>query len=69
MSHASSSSEQSTLYQRPVELLQQLVRFDTTNPPGNEAACISYLGNLLREVGIESSIVARDTDRPNLIAR
>ncbi len=69
MSHTSSSSEQSTLYQRPVELLQQLVRFDTTNPPGNEAACIAYLGNLLREVGIESTIVARDAARPNLIAR
>ncbi|MEO8954194.1 MAG: M20/M25/M40 family metallo-hydrolase [Ktedonobacteraceae bacterium] len=69
MSHSSSSSEQSTLYQRPVELLQQLVRFDTTNPPGNEAACISYLGNLLREMGIESSIMAREPARPNLIAR
>lgn len=24
------------IYKRPAELLQQLIRFDTTNPPGNE---------------------------------
>jgi len=23
-----------------IELLQELIRFDTTNPPGNEAECI-----------------------------
>jgi hypothetical protein len=26
----------------PVELLQQLIRFDTTNPPGNEAECVGF---------------------------
>lgn len=25
---------------RPVELLQRLLRFDTSNPPGEERACI-----------------------------
>jgi len=49
--------------------LQRLIRFDTTNPPGNEAACIQYIASLLAEAGIESSIFARDAARPNLIAR
>jgi len=45
------------------------VRFDTTNPPGNEGACIAHVQRLLDEAGIESRIVARDDARPNLIAR
>ncbi len=57
------------IYRRPVELLQNLIRFDTTNPPGNEAACIRYIQDLLTESGIESTIVAKDDNRPNLIAR
>jgi acetylornithine deacetylase/succinyl-diaminopimelate desuccinylase-like protein len=69
MSTPSSSNEHSTLFQRPAELLQYLIRFNTTNPPGNEAACIAYISNLLRENGIENTLVARDPARPNLIAR
>ena len=57
------------LDQRPAELLRDLIRFDTTNPPGNERACISYIEALLTEAGIESTIRARDPERPNLIAR
>jgi len=52
-----------------VEPLQTLIRFDTTNPPGNEAECIGYLQRLLSEAGVESRIVARDDARPNLIER
>jgi len=52
-----------------VELLGELIRFDTTNPPGNEGACISHVQRLLDEAGVESRIVARDDARPNLIAR
>lgn len=58
-----------SIHQRPVELLQQLIRFDTTNPPGNEAECISYIEGLLAGAGIESSILAQQASRPNLIAR
>jgi len=57
------------LYTRPAELLQRLIRFDTTNPPGNEAACIGYIRDVLAEAGIPSTIVARDPTRPNLVAR
>ena len=52
-----------------VELLRELIRFDTTNPPGNEAACIAHVQSLLERAGVETRIVAKDDERPNLIAR
>jgi acetylornithine deacetylase/succinyl-diaminopimelate desuccinylase-like protein len=58
-----------TIYQRPVELLQRLIQFDTTNPPGDEGECIKYICDLLSEGGIESQVVAKSEQRPNLIAR
>lgn len=59
----------SPIYERPVEILQRLIQFNTTNPPGNEAACIGYIRDLLNEAGIESTLLAKDPNRPNLIAR
>ena len=57
------------IYTHPVELLQKLIRFNTTNPPGEEAECIGYLRGLLTEAGIESTVLERTPNRPNLIAR
>jgi acetylornithine deacetylase/succinyl-diaminopimelate desuccinylase-like protein len=54
---------------RPVELLQRLLRFDTTNPPGGERECIDYVRGLLEELDVEVRVEANDPDRPNLIAR
>jgi acetylornithine deacetylase/succinyl-diaminopimelate desuccinylase-like protein len=62
-------STDTTIYQRPVELLQKLLRFDTTNPPGNEQACISWIERLLTAAGLETTILAREPLRPNLLAR
>jgi acetylornithine deacetylase/succinyl-diaminopimelate desuccinylase-like protein len=53
----------------PIEVLRELIRFDTSNPPGNERECLEYVGGLLRESGIESRFLARDPERPNLVAR
>jgi acetylornithine deacetylase/succinyl-diaminopimelate desuccinylase-like protein len=53
----------------PVELLSQLLRFDTTNPPGNERECIDWIRGLLEGIGLEVRILAREPERPNLIAR
>lgn len=53
----------------PAELLRHLVRFDTSNPPGNERPCVEWLGALLAEAGFETATYARDPDRPNLVAR
>jgi acetylornithine deacetylase/succinyl-diaminopimelate desuccinylase-like protein len=52
-----------------VELLQDLIRFDTTNPPGNEEACVAFVEGLLRNRGIESERYEQVPGRPNLIAR
>ena len=57
------------IHEQPAELLRNLIRFDTTNPPGNEAQCVSYIDFLLTEAGFETTILARDSNRPNLIAR
>ncbi len=54
---------------RLVEIAQQLIRFDTTNPPGNERACIDYIADLIQRAGLEPHIVANDPQRPNLVAR
>ena len=59
----------SQIHTRPAEILQKLIQFDTTNPPGNEAACIHYIRGLLSDAGIESTILAKIPERPNLIAR
>jgi acetylornithine deacetylase/succinyl-diaminopimelate desuccinylase-like protein len=53
----------------PVELLQRLIRFDTTNPPGNEAKCIAFLRGLLEDAGFETESYAKEPERPNLVAR
>ncbi len=63
------STGDQTIYQRPAELLQNLIRFDTTNPPGNEVQCVRYINSLLTNAGFETSILAKDSNRPNLIAR
>jgi acetylornithine deacetylase/succinyl-diaminopimelate desuccinylase-like protein len=63
------AAETTDLWQRPAELLQRLIRFDTTNPPGNEGECIAFIEGLVRDAGIESRLYAREPGRPNLLAR
>jgi acetylornithine deacetylase/succinyl-diaminopimelate desuccinylase-like protein len=53
----------------PVELLRELIRFDTTNPPGNEEACVAHVESLLGSAGIESQRYEKTPGRPNLVAR
>ena len=53
----------------PIAVLQELIRIDTTNPPGNESAAIAVIDRLLQEQGIATNILAKDPARPNLIAR
>jgi acetylornithine deacetylase/succinyl-diaminopimelate desuccinylase-like protein len=61
--------QSSQIYERPAEILQNLIRFDTTNPPGNELSCIQYINALLQEAGFETSLVALTPGRPNLVTR
>lgn len=61
--------KESTIHRQPVQLLQRLIQFDTTNPPGNEAGCVAFVNELLVDAGIEARIVAKAPERLNLIAR
>jgi acetylornithine deacetylase/succinyl-diaminopimelate desuccinylase-like protein len=50
-------------------LLQKLIQFNTTNPPGNETECVTFIRDLLAEAGIESQVLAKSPERANLVAR
>ena len=52
-----------------VELLQRLIRFDTSNPPGGEARAARFLSELLSREGIDSRTHEPAPGRTNLIAR
>jgi acetylornithine deacetylase/succinyl-diaminopimelate desuccinylase-like protein len=51
------------------ELLQQLIRFDTVNPPGNEQAVQNFLQDKLEAAGFDCTQLSAVNGRPNLIAR
>ncbi len=53
----------------PVDILQRLIRFNTSNPPGNEYQCIDWIDTLLSTAGFETTTYAIDETRPNLVAR
>jgi acetylornithine deacetylase/succinyl-diaminopimelate desuccinylase-like protein len=59
----------SDLQQASVELLQQLVRFNTVNPPGNERAAQEHLAAYLTAAGFECELLGAEPERPNLVAR
>jgi succinyl-diaminopimelate desuccinylase len=51
------------------ELTQELIRFETINPPGNETPCARHLGRILEEAGFQTSYLDMSPNRGNLIAR
>ena len=63
------AGSETPLQDRPAELLARLLRFDTTNPPGNERECIDWIRELLEGLGCEVKVVAAQPERPSLIAR
>jgi acetylornithine deacetylase/succinyl-diaminopimelate desuccinylase-like protein len=50
-------------------LLQQLVRLNTVNPPGDERPAQELLGQLLSDAGFECELLGVEPGRPNLVAR
>ncbi len=52
-----------------VEVLQQLLRINTVNPPGNERPAQEYLAGLFDAAGFETTMVGPEPERPNLVAR
>jgi acetylornithine deacetylase/succinyl-diaminopimelate desuccinylase-like protein len=57
------------LRQEVTELLQGLIRIDTTNPPGNETAAADLLRDYLEDSGVECELYAKVPERANLVAR
>lgn len=49
--------------------LSDLIRIDTSNPPGNETEVAEYLREKLSDDGIESQTFALEPERANLVAR
>jgi acetylornithine deacetylase/succinyl-diaminopimelate desuccinylase-like protein len=58
-----------TLADEVTRLLQELIRLDTVNPPGNETQAAELLRDYLAENGVESELYAKAPDRANLVAR
>ena len=52
-----------------VGLTRDLIRVDTTNPPGNETQAVEVLEEYLARNGVVAERVARDAARANLVAR
>jgi acetylornithine deacetylase/succinyl-diaminopimelate desuccinylase-like protein len=61
--------EPEALERRATELLQDLIRFDTVNPPGNEQAAQNFLQDKLEAAGFDCVQLAAVDGRPNLVAR
>lgn len=58
-----------TLEALAIEILGDLVRLDTTNPPGNEIIAARYLERRLESVGISGEVLEPSPDRGSIVAR
>jgi acetylornithine deacetylase/succinyl-diaminopimelate desuccinylase-like protein len=57
------------LREETTALLRELVRIDTSNPPGGETPAALLLKDYLETAGVECELVAKVPERANLIAR
>jgi acetylornithine deacetylase/succinyl-diaminopimelate desuccinylase-like protein len=58
-----------SLREEAAGLLQDLIRLDTVNPPGNETLVAEHLRAYLEGQGVECELYARVPERANLVAR
>jgi acetylornithine deacetylase/succinyl-diaminopimelate desuccinylase-like protein len=49
--------------------LRAMIRFDTTNPPGNETPLARYLARELVDAGVDARVLEGESARGNLVAR
>jgi len=52
-----------------IELTQELVRFNTINPPGSERACAERLAGLLEGAGFAVELIPFGEGRAQILAR
>src|SRR3954467_4626419 len=65
----STATAPASLADEAVEHLRNLIRIDTTNPPGNEAPAAQYVATVLAKEGIEARILEAAPGRARVIAR
>lgn len=56
------------LKQEAADVLGELIRFNTVNPPGNERAAAEWLAGYLRDAGLETELDGPEPDRTSLVA-
>ena len=56
------------LQEETADVLGNLIRFNTVNPPGGERECQEYLGGYLTGAGFECELIGAEDERPNLVA-
>lgn len=66
---ASDKADPAAWRDETVQILSDLVKIDTSNPPGNETRAAEYIKSLLAKEGIESEIVESAAGRGSLVAR
>lgn len=66
---AASAQENLALGERAQHYLADLIRLDTTNPPGNETRVAEYLRRVTHEHGISAELLGPDPSRLNFVAR
>ena len=52
-----------------VQLTQELIRFNSVNPPGNEGACARFVARLLSDWGLLVELVDYEEGRPCVVGR
>ncbi|HYI96346.1 MAG TPA: M20/M25/M40 family metallo-hydrolase [Bryobacteraceae bacterium] len=60
---------QETLESRTQRYLIDLIRFDTSNPPGNETIVAEYINRELTKEGLPCEILGEDPARKNVVCR
>jgi acetylornithine deacetylase/succinyl-diaminopimelate desuccinylase-like protein len=61
--------EWSAIDAETLQHFQGLLRFDTSDPPGNERPAADYLKQVLEREGIPVDVFALEAHRPNVVAR
>lgn len=68
-SRAQSTFDSKRAQDEAIKFLSELVKIDTSNPPGNETRAAEYIKSVLAAEGISAQILESTPGRGNLLAR
>ncbi len=69
LAQAPSQPDWNRIEDETLQHFQALVRFDTSDPPGNEQPAADYVKQVLEKEGIPTDVFALEPRRPNVVAR